>query len=108
MNEEMVIHPNHYNKEGRKECWDEMINIFGPDAVIIFDVLSAYKYMYRAGEKDNNPAEQDLAKIKNYMKHAKDLICSSPIWRDGVIRGLSCDCWTAMDDMLEEVNKNEK
>ena len=70
----LVIHPEHYNKEGRKECWEEMIDKFGPMAVAIFDVLSAYKYQYRAGEKDGNPEEQDKAKIDNYMHHSADLI----------------------------------
>ena len=69
-----VIHPTHYNKDGRRECWDEMIDIFGIGAVIDFDILSAYKYFYRAGLKDGNPAEQDIAKIRNYVNHAKMLI----------------------------------
>lgn len=72
--ENNVYHPSHYNKDGRRECWDEMIDIFGIDAVIDFDFLSAYKYFYRAGLKDGNPAEQDIAKIKNYVNHAKMLI----------------------------------
>lgn len=77
MSKELVIHPDHYNKEGRKECWDEMLEIFGPNAVAIFDLLSAYKYLYRAGEKDGNPAEQDQAKIDNYIQHAANLICTN-------------------------------
>lgn len=68
---ELVHHPSHYNKKDRKECWDEMIDIFGVGAVIIFDCLSAYKYYYRAGEKEGNPKEQDLKKIKEYMEHAE-------------------------------------
>lgn len=72
--EKNVKHPSHYNKEGRRECWDEMIELFGVDAVIKFDILSAYKYFYRAGLKDGNPAEQDIAKIKNYVNHARVLI----------------------------------
>lgn len=74
---DLVIHPEHYNKEGRKECWEEMIEKFGPMAVAIFDILSAYKYHYRAGEKDGNPEEQDLAKIENYMHHSADILASS-------------------------------
>lgn len=74
MNKELVYNPQHYNRKGRKECWDEMKEIFGADAVAIFDVLSAYKYHYRAGVKVGNPKEQDLAKIGNYMNHAKSLI----------------------------------
>lgn len=78
-NKELVVHPDHYNIEGRKECWDEMIEIFGVEAVGIFDVLSAYKYHYRAGEKVYNPEEQDKAKIDNYMRHCADLIAISTI-----------------------------
>lgn len=74
INNELVYNPQHYNRKGRKECWDEMKDIFGADAVAIFDVLSAYKYHYRAGVKLGNSKAQDLAKIDNYMNHAKGLI----------------------------------
>ena len=74
MEKELVYNPSHYNHEGRKECWDEMIEIFGEPAVAIFDVLSAYKYHYRAGSKDGNPADQDMEKIKNYMNHAEKML----------------------------------
>ena len=88
-NKEMVIHPEHYNTVGRKECWTEMIEIFGDsqsdiilgeEAVIIFDMMSAYKYWYRAGEKDGNPKEQDLAKIDNYINHAQGLLIDIPAY----------------------------
>lgn len=68
---EQVYHPKHYNTEGRKECWDEMLEIYGPEGVVFFDCMSAYKYDYRAGEKENNPEEQDRAKIGNYINHAQ-------------------------------------
>lgn len=74
INKSLVSHPQHYNKEGHSECWDEMKNLFGVKAVIIFDLLSAYKYYYRAGLKDGNSSEQENAKIEVYMNHAKDLI----------------------------------
>lgn len=70
----LVIHPKHYNADGRPECWEEMEEIFGKDAVVIFDVLSAYKYYYRAGKKDGNPEEQDKSKIDNYLRHARSII----------------------------------
>ena len=73
---DLVNHPKHYNQSGRKECWDEMKEIFGLEAVVIFDVLSAYKYHYRAGSKEGNPEKQDKAKIQNYMNHAKELLDS--------------------------------
>ena len=72
-----VRHPKHYNLADRRECWDEMIEFFGKEEVAIFDVLNAYKYYYRRGNKDGNPREQDNAKIDAYMKHAKWLIESS-------------------------------
>lgn len=71
--EKNTIHPSHYNKEGRKECWLEMEERFGTDSVITFDILSAYKYLYRAGAKEGNPREQDIAKIRNYIDHAEML-----------------------------------
>lgn len=69
----MVNHPQHYRKEGRKECWEEMEEIFGIDSVIDYDILSAYKYLYRAGLKEGNPKEQDIAKIRSYVEHAEEL-----------------------------------
>lgn len=74
MSRELVVHPEHYNTEGRKECWDEMIEKFGPEFAIIFDIGSAYKYYYRAGKKEGNPEEQDKSKISNYLNHAYTLI----------------------------------
>ena len=74
MNNNIVKHPSHYNKAGRRECWVEMIDIFGADAVIIFDCLNAYKYYYRAGEKEGNPEKQDLEKMENYINHAEKLV----------------------------------
>lgn len=70
----LVQHPSHYNKNGRKECWEEMREIFGDDAVIVFDCLNAYKYAYRAGDKEGNSKEQDLKKIEQYINHAKSLV----------------------------------
>lgn len=63
---EQVDHPSHYQKAGRKECIVEMLEKFGPVAVYWFSKLSAFKYRYRAGDKDGNPAEQDEAKAKWY------------------------------------------
>ena len=51
---EAVNHPQHYQKEGRKECIKEMEELFGVYQTCIFALLSAYKYIYRAGEKEGN------------------------------------------------------
>lgn len=69
--EKNVRHPQHYNKEGRLECWDEIEKIFGKEIAFGFLIGSAYKYYYRAGLKEGNPEEQDLAKINEYLKKAR-------------------------------------
>lgn len=70
---EYVNHPDHYKKEGRKECIVEMQERFGSYITIIFDLTNAYKYLYRAGLKDNNSMEQDISKAKWYYNHAMSL-----------------------------------
>lgn len=102
MDKELVVHPKHYNKADRRECWDEMMELFGPSAVVMFDVLSAYKYYYRAGSKENNPEEQDLEKIKVYMEHAQRIL------ENNILSENACDCFYNMrtiifgDDSTEE------
>ena len=66
-----VDHPTHYNKPGRKECIEEMLDEFGPEAVYWFCKLNAYKYEYRAGDK--GPADVDLNKAAWYSKYAHNL-----------------------------------
>lgn len=68
----MVDHPAHYNVPGRKECIEEMIEIYGPSAVYMFCTLNAYKYNYRAGHKDNK--EQDEAKAVWYINKAVEML----------------------------------
>lgn len=68
---EQVKHPTHYNLEGRKECWDEMEEIFGKKETVHFCILSAYKYLYRAGEKGS--AEKDLQKAEIFLAHAYEV-----------------------------------
>lgn len=57
-----VNHPAHY--QGKHECIDEMISLFGLDAVKGFCMCNVYKYRYRASRK--NGAE-DIAKADWYM-----------------------------------------
>ena len=67
----MVDHPKHYNREGAIECVDEMQLIYGDEALMHFCLLSAHKYRYRAGLKDNG--YQDLEKSDWYMRKYKEL-----------------------------------
>lgn len=69
---EQVNHPAHYNKGG-KECIELMREEFGDDAVFNFCICNAYKYRFRAGLKEGNPSEQDLAKAKWYEEYAKKI-----------------------------------
>lgn len=70
---EMVNHPEHYQREGRKECIEEMLGIYGKYKVIAFCELNAYKYDYRRGLKDGNSEEQDRLKAKWYRDKAEEL-----------------------------------
>jgi len=42
----------------------------GKDAVRTFCILTAEKYLSRAGKKDGEPIERDLAKARWYIDHA--------------------------------------
>ena len=71
---ELVSHPNHYNLPGRKECIVEMDEKYGAEATTIFCLTNAYKYLYRAGNKDGNTKEQDISKAIFYFDYANKLI----------------------------------
>ena len=70
---EQVNHPTHYNAPGRKECIEEMIDEFGKENVELWCRMTAYKYDYRAGSKEGNSKEQDMAKRKWYLDKAEEL-----------------------------------
>ena len=64
-----VDHPNHYN-QGGMECIDEMLLIFGKDAVMNFCLCNAWKYRYRANAKNG---QEDLDKANWYINKYKEL-----------------------------------
>ena len=66
-----VNHPQHYNRPGRKECIEEMLDIYGPEKVSAFCELNAYKYRYRAGLKGNK--DEDLKKADWYLKKMNEI-----------------------------------
>jgi len=68
--EKNVNHPSHYQTH-ELECIDELEIVFGIDAVIDFCKCNAWKYRYRAGNKDD--IKQDLAKSDWYINKAKEL-----------------------------------
>lgn len=71
INSDMVNHPSHYNLPNRKECIDEMIDIYGLKDVAKWCEITAYKYKYRAGHKDS--FTQDTQKAMWYMVKAREL-----------------------------------
>lgn len=67
---EAVNHPEHYSN-GKIECIDSMISAFGVNATISFCHLNAFKYIWRAGKKDD--AIQDIEKAEWYLNKMKEL-----------------------------------
>lgn len=63
-----VQHPSHY--QGKYECIEEMIELFGIDAVISFCKCNVYKYRFRATNKNG---QEDIEKAENYMTILFDL-----------------------------------
>ena len=71
INSDMVNHPSHYNLPNRKECIDEMIDIYGLKDVAKWCEITAYKYKYRAGHKGS--VTEDMSKAAWYTVKACEL-----------------------------------
>lgn len=67
---DMVNRPPHYNREGGMESIDEMIMVFGKEAVKNFCLCNVWKYRYRAADKNG---QEDLKKSDWYMRKYKEL-----------------------------------
>lgn len=61
INNDNVNHPNHY--QGKNECIDVMIAMFGKEAVKHFCMCNAYKYRFRSNMKNG---EEDIKKAEWY------------------------------------------
>lgn len=66
---EVINHPDHYNTESF-ECIDVMEEVFGVEAVKNFCKLNAFKYLWRADEKDGL---DDLRKARWYLERIQSL-----------------------------------
>lgn len=71
INSDMVNHPSHYNLPDRKECIDEMIDIYGLKDVAKWCEITAYKYKYRVGHKGS--VTEDMSKAAWYIIKAREL-----------------------------------
>ena len=65
---EAVNHPAHY--QGKHECIDEMIALFGVEAVKHFCKCNVYKYRFRANQKNGL---EDIQKAEWYMDKLMEL-----------------------------------
>jgi hypothetical protein len=63
-----AVDPAHYQRG--MECIDEMLMIFGKEAVYDFCILNAWKYRYRALDKNG---KEDMEKSDWYIAKAKEL-----------------------------------
>ena len=71
-----INHPSHYNLDGKKECIEQMLEDFGKTVTVTFCLTNAYKYIYRAGEKEANSKEDDLQKAKWYFDFVNNRLYS--------------------------------
>lgn len=98
-----VNHPQHYQREGRKECIVEMIEEFGALAVYYFCRVNAFKYEYRAGLKGD--AEEDLKKAQWYNDYAESLM--KPIIDNDVhLKTIPIECYNALKEKLKEAQND--
>lgn len=74
---DMVNHPAHYEREGAMESIDEMILVFGKEAVAAFCLCNAWKYRYRALDKNGL---EDIKKSDWYMAKYKELGGGNRLW----------------------------
>lgn len=68
---DVVNHPSHYCREDAMECIDEMELIFDRFEVMTFCKLNAWKYRYRAADKNG---EEDMKKSDWYLRKYKEII----------------------------------
>lgn len=68
---DLVNEPPHY-KQGRTEVFDQMLKLFGKEAVMNYCEINAFKYRMRAGYKSN--IEEDIKKAMWYDSKLKELM----------------------------------
>ena len=72
---DVINHPKHYTRDGAMESIDEMVLVFGKEAVMNFCLCNVWKYRYRAPDK--NGAE-DIKKSDWYMRKYRELRGCAP------------------------------
>lgn len=64
-----INHPSHYT-QGNVECLEAMISAFGVEAVRMFCICNAFKYLWRHQHKNGI---EDLNKADFYINKFKEL-----------------------------------
>lgn len=67
---DVINHPNHYCRDGAMESIDEMVLLFGKEAVKHFCLCNIWKYRYRSNAKNG---EEDIKKSDWYVKKFQEL-----------------------------------
>lgn len=70
IHDDPINHPKHYCREGGMESIEEMVLVFGKEAVMHFCLCNVWKYRYRAASKNG---AQDLKKSDWYMRKYREL-----------------------------------
>ena len=65
-----VDHPSHYN-QGKFECIDVMVEVFGVETVKAFCLLNSFKYLWRCNDKNG---DEDVEKARWYLDKYLDLV----------------------------------
>lgn len=72
---DMVNHPSHYTDDNGMECIDEMMLVFGEEAVAHFCLCNVWKYRHRAvyknGVEDKLKSDWYMAKYKELKEQIK-------------------------------------
>lgn len=66
------VNPSHY-KDGDKEVWQMMVDVFGVEAYMNFCKLNAFKYRMRAGKKEGSYMGDDIKKAMWYERQILEL-----------------------------------
>lgn len=67
--QDAVNHPSHYN-QGKYECFDVMVETFGKEETKNFCLLNAFKYIWRANEKNGS---EDVKKAIWYLEKMMEM-----------------------------------
>lgn len=69
-----VNHPSHYKGSNGIEAIDAIEAALGSDGALHFCHGNAIKYLFRAGNKEDNPTLQDFRKVRWYINKAIEML----------------------------------